>query len=147
MIKLVTDEDEDIVLHRPCGPAERTAQQCRPGPSRVVTGTSAERADPWADPASSFAHVLQDPAQGQQAGGRQGRRSARPATARQLQAVRRLRDGGRGSRPRAVLLPCRGTVRRGIQAARPLAQWRYVLDFGPWACFHQFSRGVICVRV
>jgi hypothetical protein len=43
MIKLVTDEDEDIVLHRPCGPAERTAQQCRPGPSRVITGTSAER--------------------------------------------------------------------------------------------------------
>ena len=41
------------------------------------------------------------------------------AAARQLRAVRGVRDGGRGARPRALLL------RRRLQAPRPLAQRRY----------------------
>jgi hypothetical protein len=36
---------------------------------------------------------------------------------------RRVRDGGRGARPRALLLLRRVTLRRGVQTSHTLAEW------------------------
>ncbi|ONM55533.1 Serine carboxypeptidase-like 40 [Zea mays] len=69
------------------------------------------------------ARALQAPAERWEGGG-QDQGAARPAAARQVRPVLRVRDGERGARSRALLLLRRVSRRRGLQAAHPVAQWR-----------------------